>query len=132
MPYTAFINKPNMKHAPKSSKRYVKNVNTYASPNPLFKYISVDIGEVKNATKDLTENLTSNEKDTRNISPERFIKGNTQHYLDITIKSNSESDYKVVEIRNKEMKLEELFELARVLNRKALKEELGFIVIAGA
>jgi len=61
-----------------------------------------------------------------------FLQANTNYDLNYSLSKANDSDYYyTVEVKSNDLSFTELFDLARNLNRKAVKEELRFIIIAG-
>lgn len=82
--------------------------------------------------KDVLEKVSDvNEKDNINFLVRKFLENSTSYKVKYSINKSLDSDYYIVEIREKNLTFEEVFNLARNLNRDAVKSGLNFVVIAG-
>jgi len=65
------------------------------------------------------------------LSVRHFLQENTDYDLNYSLSKSYDSDYYTLEVKSDDLSFTELFDLARDLNRKVVKKELGFIIIAG-
>jgi len=70
-------------------------------------------------------------EDKNKASVKDFLQDNKEYNLNYSLSENNGSDYYTVEVKSDDLSFGELFDLARGLNRKAVKEEFDFVIIAG-
>lgn len=100
-------------------EQYVPNVISEEN-DYLIRNIKSTLGKLSKIT----------EKNKIRFSVEKFL-NNTSHKVKYSVNRSLDSDYYIVEIQEDNLTFEELFNLARQLNRDAVKSGLNFVVIAG-
>ena len=68
--------------------------------------------------------------DTIRIKAERFVRENTEHYLEISVTKDIDGVSYIVGLSSKRLILDEVFDIAKVLNRKAITQDLDLVFIA--
>lgn len=93
-----------------------------------FKSLLNEIRKVHSLSKNIADYL---EGKNINSIVSRFLLDNKYGELEHSVIADHDSDFYTVEIHSEDLSVDELFILAKTLNRRAVLEDLGFVVIAG-
>lgn len=120
-------------------QKYTQKYKGYSLPSPLKNNYKFDITKsietnellLKNIKEIAEQIVTPISKVGIDLEVELFLQNNTHYDLDFSISNHDNSDYYTVKLNSEDLTFEELFDLALKLNRKAVREERYFSVIAG-